>query len=60
MLGSEEAAPLRRRNRPEQLAFKTSLEIKQMLQQLAIERGTTITEVIETAVQRLARENVRE
>ena len=45
---------------PERVAFKTSLEIKQLLQQLAIERGTTITEVIETAVQLLAKAGERE
>jgi hypothetical protein len=54
--GLVDGRTLRRKNRPEQVAFKTSLEIKKLIQQLAQERGTTITEVIETAVQRLAQE----
>jgi hypothetical protein len=47
---------LRRRNRAEQVAFKTTVEIKALLQELAQERGTTITEVLETAVLLLAKE----
>jgi hypothetical protein len=47
---------LRRRNRGEQVAFKTTIEIKALLQELAQERGTTITEVLETAVLLLAKE----
>lgn len=48
---------LRRRNRAEQVTFKTTVEIKALIQSLARDRGTTITEVIETAIQRLARED---
>jgi hypothetical protein len=55
--GLVDGRTLRRKNRPEQVAYKTSLEIKKLIQQLAQERGTTITEVIETAVQRLAAED---
>ena len=47
---------LRRRNRAEQVTFKTTVDIKALIQELARTRGTTITEVIETAVQRLAQE----
>ncbi len=54
--GLVDGRTLRRKNRPEQVAFKTSLEIKKLIQELAQQRGTTITEVIETAVQRLAAE----
>lgn len=48
---------LRRRNRAEQVTFKTTVEIKALIQQLAQQRGTTITEVMETAVRRLATED---
>lgn len=47
---------LRRRNRAEQVAFKTSVEVKLLIQELTLKRGTTITEVMETAVRRLAAE----
>ena len=57
--GLVDGRTLRRRNLPEQVAFKTSVEIKQLLQQLAVERGTTITEVIETAVRQLAKASER-
>lgn len=57
--GLVDGRTLRRKNRPEQVAFKTSAEIKALIQRLAVERGTTITEVIETAVQLLAREGVK-
>ena len=54
--GLVDGRTLRRRNRAEQVTFKTTVEIKRLIQELAQERATTITEVIETAVQLLAKE----